>query len=354
MSDKNRKIAIFGCGALGGYVGGYLTRAGHDVTMIDPWDEHVAMMKEPGLRLEGLTEPENFQVKTNAVLPSDLPSPDDIPPFDIIFITVKSFDTDDAIKTIAPYLADDGFAVSLQNGINEDQIVAVVGAERTIGCIASTIAVSLPAAGHIKRMVKLGGTAHTVFRVGELDGQVTERVKDIADMLSLIDSALVTENLMGERWAKLATNAMRNPVAAARDQGTNQNDRDPHVRKLAVLIAAEAIQVAQAEGIKLVKVTGVDADLLCAAGTGDEAAYEAVTDKFFAAMERRSETQRPSMAQDINKGRKTEIDQLNGFIVDRAKKYGIPTPINEAIIAVIKRIEAGEITPSPNNLDHIK
>lgn len=351
---NSKRMAIFGCGALGGYVGGYLTRAGHDVTMIDPWPDHVAMMKDPGLRLEGQTEPENFQVQTKAILTNDLPLPEEIPSFDVIFIAVKSFDTDEAINTMAPYLADDGFAVSLQNGINEDKIAAVVGQERTIGCIASTIAVSLPAAGHIKRMVKLGGAAHIVFRMGEIDGQATGRVKEIADMLCLIDSAMVTENLMGERWSKLATNAMRNPVAAARDQGSNQNDRDPHVRMLGVRIAAETIQVARAEGAKLVKIAGVEPDLLLAAGTGDEAAYTAVTEKFFAAMERRSDTQRPSMAQDINKGRKTEIDQINGFIAERAKKYGIATPVNEAIIAVIKRIEAGEITPAPGNLDHIK
>ena len=351
---QSKRIAIFGCGALGGYVGGYLTRAGHDVTMIDPWSEHVAMMQDPGIRLEGLTEPENFQIKTNATLTSDLVSPGEVAPFDIIFISVKSFDTEDAIKTMAPYLADEGFVVSLQNGINEDKISAVVGQDRTIGCIASTIAVSLPAAGHIKRMVKLGGAAHTVFRVGEIDGKVSERVTAVADMLSVIDSAMVTENLMGERWSKLATNALRNPIAAARDQGSNQNDRDPHVRSLAIRIAAEAIQVAEAEGAKLVKIAGVEPELLLAAGTGDQAAYDAVTEKFFAAMERRSDTQRPSMAQDVNKGRMTEIDQLNGFIVERAKKHGIATPVNEAVIAVIKRIEAGEISPSPDNLDHIK
>ncbi len=350
----NKRMAIFGCGALGGYVGGYLTRAGHDVTMIDPWPEHVAIMQNPGIRLEGLTEPENFQIKTNAILTSDLPSPNQIEPFDIIFIAVKSFDTEDAIKTMAPYLSDDGFAVSLQNGINEDKIAAVVGQDRTIGCIASTIAVSLPAAGHIKRMVKLGGTAHIVFRVGEIDGQITERITTVADMLSVIDSAMVTENLMGERWSKLATNALRNPIAAARDQGSNQNDRDPHIRNLAIRIAAEAIQVAEAEGASLVKIAGVESELLLAAGTGDEAAYNAVTEKFFAAMERRSDTQRPSMAQDVNKGRRTEIDQLNGFIVERAKKHDIATPANEAIIAVIKQIEAGDISPSPDNLDHIK
>jgi len=350
----DKKIAILGCGALGGYVGGYLTRAGHDVTMIDPWPEHVAMMKDPGIRLEGQTEPENFQVKANAILISDLPVARDIPSFDIIFIAVKSFDTDEAIKTIAPYLAKDGFAASLQNGINEDKISAVVGIERTIGCIASTIAVSLPAPGHIKRMVKLGGSAHTVFRVGEIDGRITERVQQVADMLGLIDSSLVTENLMGERWSKVITNAMRNPVAGARDQGSNQNDRDPHVRMLAIRIAAEAIQVANAKSINLVKIAGVEPKLLLAAGTGDDEAYQTVTEKFFAAMERRSDTQRPSMAQDINKGRKTEIDHLNGFIVNCAKKHGIPTPVNEAVIAVIKRIEAGEITPDPANLNHIK
>lgn len=350
---KDKRIAVFGCGALGGYVGGYLTRAGYDVTMIDPWPEHVDAMRSPGLRLEGLSDPENFQVQTNAVLVGEFPSPSDIPPFDIIFIAVKAYDTTDAANFILPYLSEDGFAVSLQNGINEDKIAAVVGEARTIGCIASTIAVSLPAAGHIRRMVKLGGAAHTVFRVGEINGDITDRAKAIADMLGLIDSAIVTDNLMGERWSKLATNAMRNPVAAATDQGSNQNDSDPNIRNLAVRIAAEAIQVARAEGVELVKIAGVDPDLLLAAGTGDEKAYEAVTEIFFAAMARRSDGQRPSMAQDVSKGRRTEIDHLNGLIVERARKYDIPTPANQAIIDVIKQIEAGKITPNPSNLEHI-
>lgn len=351
---KDKKIAVFGCGALGGYVGGYLTRAGHDVTMIDPWPEHVAAMRAPGLRLEGLSEPENFQIQTNAILVDDFPPPSDVQPFDIIFVAVKAYDTTEAAKFIQPYLKEDGVAVSLQNGINEDKISAVVGEARTIGCIASTIAVSLPAAGHIRRMVKLGGAAHTVFRVGEINGRITERAKEISEMLNLIDSAIVTENLMGERWSKLATNAMRNPVAAARDLGSNDNDRDPHVRRLAINIAAEAIQVAQAEGAELVKIAGVDPDLLLAAGTGDEAAFDSVTELFFAAMARRTDGQRPSMAQDVNKGRRTEIDHLNGLIVERARKFGIPTPANEAIIDVIKQIENGKITPSPSNLDHIR
>ena len=89
----SKRIAVMGCGALGGYAGGYLTRAGHDVTMIDPWADHVQAMREPGLKLEGLTEPECFTVKANAILLSELPAPGDIQPFDMIIIAVKAYDT---------------------------------------------------------------------------------------------------------------------------------------------------------------------------------------------------------------------------------------------------------------------
>lgn len=346
----SKRIAVMGCGALGGYAGGYLTRDGHDVTMIDPWADHVQAMREPGLKLEGLTAPECFTVKANTILLSDLPAPGDIQLFDIIIIAVKAYDTTTAAEQMKPYLAPGGFAVSLQNGINEHRIAAVFGAENTVGCIASQISLSLPGPGHIQRMIKLGGKEHTVFRIGEMDGRITPRVEEVAAMLSGIDSTLATDNLMGERWSKLAANAMRNPVSAATDQGANTNDKDAHIRRITIGLAAEAVRVARAEGARLVKIMGLDPDMLVAADDGDADALKSIEVKFYADMERRSDSQRPSMAQDISKGRPTEIDHINGLVVEAGKKHGIATPMNAGICTVIKSIENGERSPGPDTL----
>lgn len=345
----SKRIAVMGCGALGGYVGGYLTRDGHDVTMIDPWADHVAAMRD-GLKLKGLTEPECFTVKANAILTDDLPGPGEIAPFDIVFLAVKSYDTTAAAERMNPYLAADGVAVSLQNGINEDRIADVLGAARTVGCIASQISLSLPAPGHIERRIKLGGTAHTVFRVGEINGDITPRVEEIAAMLSAIDSTRATGNLMGERWSKLAANAMRNPVSAATGQGANTNDKDPNMRRITIGLAAEAVRVGWAEGANLVRIMGLEPDVLAAADEGSEDALKIVLDKFNADMARRKDSQRPSMAQDVEKGRPTEIDHINGLIVERGTSHGIPTPLNAAICNVIRNIEAGKLTPGPETL----
>ena len=107
------------------------------------------------------------------------------------------------ITLIRPYLAPDGFVVSLQNCINEERIAGVVGWGRVMGCIASLISAELYAPGRIKRTVPLGGSAHTVFRIGEVHGRTTPRAEYMAGLLSSVDSARVTSNLWGERWSKL-------------------------------------------------------------------------------------------------------------------------------------------------------
>ncbi len=344
----SERIAIFGAGAVGAHVGGYLCREGANVTLIDPWADHVNKMNADGLKLTGLTEAECFTVRPKAVLLDDLPAPGDIGPFDIVFICTKSAQTKQAARTMLPHLAaPDGFMVSLQNSINEPTIAEVAAPERTVGCIASQISVSMWEAGAVRRNVKLGGDEHTVFRVGELDGRVTERVRRVAELLSTVDSAKVTATLMGERWSKLCTNCLRNPVSAATGLATNDCDRDDALRGLAIRLGAEAVAVARAEGHTLNRISKIDPDLLYAAGQGDAAAFKACEDILLAGAERRSDLQRPSMAQDIGKGLKTEIDHINGLVVRVGTTHGIPTPANAAIVEVVKRIEAGEIAPSP-------
>src|SRR5207344_1094917 len=121
--------------------------------------------------------------------------------------------TEWATTFISQYLAPDGYVLSLQNCLNEEKIAAIVGWDRTLGTIASTISVDMHAAGKIRRPVAKGGDKHTVFRVGEVHGRITRRVQELVEMFRLIDSAKPTTNLWGERWSKLCLNGMRNGVS---------------------------------------------------------------------------------------------------------------------------------------------
>ena len=341
------KIAIVGAGALGGHVGAYLSRDGRDVTLIDPWPENVERMRAEGITLTGLSEPECFSAPVNAIHVTELQRTANERPFDMAFIAMKSYDTIWATAMIRQYLAADGFAISLQNGINEERMAGVMGWGKTVGCIASKIAVELTGPGQITRHVKLGDADHVVFRIGEPHGRTSARAERVAGMLACVDSSRVTNNLWGERWTKLVVNCMRNPLSAATGQGGNANDRDDHIRGLAIRIAAEAIEVGRAHGYVLERVYKIDPDALLAAGQGDSAALQSCEAILLDSAQSRSDGQRPSMGQDMAKGRRTEIDFINGLVVEKAAELGISVPANAAIVDIVKRIERGELAASP-------
>src|SRR5262249_8877509 len=136
-------------------------------------------------------------------------------PFDIAFVCTKSYDTEWATVMVRQYLSPHGFVVSLQNCMNEETIASVVGWGRTLGSIASSIPVDLCEPGQVRRASGKRGAGHTVFRVGEVHGRITDRAKEVTRLVALSDSAKTTDNLWGERWSKLVTNAMANGVSAA-------------------------------------------------------------------------------------------------------------------------------------------
>ncbi len=342
----SRKIAIVGAGAVGAHVGGYLQREGLTPTLIDIWPEHVEAMRTGGLTLEGMTKPENFTVKMNALHVTELQQLAKSDPFDIAFICAKSYDTVWHTQLIAGYLAEKGFCVSLQNSINEERIASIVGWDRVVGCIASTIALDLDRPGHVKRNVALGGEWHTIFRVGEPHGRITHRVEEIAELLRPCDSAKTTQNLWGERWTKLCVNAMRNPIAAATGRGGNANDRDPATRRLSILLAAEAVMVGLAHGFDIEDIYNITPDQLLAALNGDVSSMETAEKIILENANFRNDDQRPSMGQDIQKGRRTEIDFISGLVEDKAKELGLDVPYNSSIAEVVRSVERGQIMPS--------
>src|SRR5215469_6108966 len=244
-----KRIAIVGAGALGGYAGGYFAKLGADVTLIDPWPEHIETIRERGLALDGMTDEERFTVTTAKTMHlTELQSLSKQKPIDIAFIAVKSYDTEWATMMIRQYLAPDGYVVSLQNCLNEERIAGIVGWGKTMGVIAARIAVDLHAPGRIRRTVMRGGSTHTVFRVGEVHGRVSKRAEELAEMFAAIDSVKVTTNLWGERWSKLCLNGMRNGVSAATGLAGNAGDRDPRIRRFAIHLGGEAVRIGQALG----------------------------------------------------------------------------------------------------------
>lgn len=348
-----KRIVVVGAGAVGGYAGGYLARAGEDVTLIDPWPEHVEHMRAHGLTLEGLTEEECFTTPVNAMHITDVQSLSRTGKVDIAFICTKSYDTEWAAMMIRDYLAPTGYVVSLQNCINEHRIAGIVGWGKTLGCIASQIAVELVAPGHVRRGVPRGGDAHTVFRAGEVHGGITGRAREVAEYLSLIDSSKVTTNLWGERWSKLVANAMRNGLSAATGMSSNDCDREPITRWICIRTAGEAISAGLAQGYQLEKIYEASAEeWLAAAAEGGERRRELEV-RMEAQASKRSETMRPSMGQDIFKGRRTEVDYINGLVAERGAELGIPTPVNLAMVDAVKRVEYGEVVPSLENVREI-
>jgi 2-dehydropantoate 2-reductase len=339
------RVVVVGAGAIGGYTGGHMARNGIDVTFIDAWPEHVEYIRKHGLQLSGFTPEETCSVKARALHIADVQQLTREKPVDIAFICVKSYDTEWAAHLIKPYLAPDGFVVSLQNCINEERLAAILGWGRVMGCIASLVAAELYAPGHIKRTVPLGGKKHTVYRVGEPHGRTTPRAEAVAAMLALADSSKVTPNLWGERWSKLVVNSMRNGVSALTGLSGNQRDALDDVRYLTVRLGSQAVRVGQALGFQLERMLGMEPEVLGRAGEGSADA-RAEIDRILADLgKNRSDEQRPSMAQDIFKGRRTETDYINGFVAERGREIGVNAETHAAVNELVRKVERGQIKP---------
>ena len=345
------RIVIVGTGAVGGYAGAHMARAGEDVTFVDFWPENVETMRSKGLKISHLKDVPEFTVPVKALHLTELQQVAKEQPFDIAFVCTKSYDTAWATMLIQQYLAPNGYVVSLQNCMNEETIAGIVGWGKTLGAIASSITVDLCEPGHVRRASGKKGAGHTVFRVGEVHGRITDRAKEITRLVALSDSALTTENLWGERWSKLVTNAMGNGVSASTGLVTKNILLDDGLRAFTARLGSEAIRVGQAHGYQLEEIHHLDPEIIAKAGEGEAKARAHYDEHRIGEVKNAGGGEhRPSMGQDIVKGRRTEIEFLNGFIVGKGKEVGIATPANAALTEIVKRVEKGEIKPDKSHI----
>jgi 2-dehydropantoate 2-reductase len=255
---------------------------------------------------------------------------------------------------IRQYLAPDGFVVSLQNCMNEETIAGVVGWGKTLGCIASSITVNLPEPGHIHRGAAKHGAAHTVFRAGEVHGRITQRAEEICRLVAYSDSAKVTNNLWGERWSKLVANAMANGLSACTGLGGGAMLKDDALRRFSTRLGSEAIRVGQAHGYQLEEILHLPPETIARAGEGDAEAERICDAQRFKDSGRTAAGQKPSMGQDMEKGRRTEIEFLNGLVVREGEKVGLPCRANAVLVDIVKKVERGELEADPRHITELR
>jgi 2-dehydropantoate 2-reductase len=334
------RIGIIGVGAIGSVVGGMLTKAGRDVTLIDQWPEHVESMKQRGLRLSGTCGEHLIPVKA-CHLHEVQAIPD---PLDAVFVAVKGYDTEWATQLALTCLSGpDGVVVDFQNGINDERVAAVAGKDRTLGSVI-TIGAGLYEPGHAIRT----DSAPVGFKIGELNGVDSPRAQALARIMNDVAPSTVTTNLFGERWSKLAVNCMANPLAGLSGLGSAEVRTERGPRRLAIHIAAEVIKVGRACGHEVEPIWGVAAQRFVDAVAG-KGLPEVEAEMMVGA--RQIAGGRPSFLQDVMKRRKTEIDYLNGYVCEQGRRVGVPTPFNDAVAETVRRHRVGALKPDPANLE---
>lgn len=334
------RIGIIGAGAIGCVVGGLLTRAGHDVTLIDQWPEHVEAMKRNGLRLSGTCG--DHQIPVKALHIHELQGV--ATSFDAVFVSVKSYDTEWAAQMALAYLKQpDGVVVDFQNGVNDERVATVVGKSRCLGCVI-TIGAGMYEPGHAMRT----DSGSVGFKIGEQDGRDTARARELVRIMNDVAPTKLTANLWGERWSKLAINCMANPLAGLSGLGSAEVRTEPTPRRIAIHVAAEVIRVGRATGFEVEPIYGIEAQRFVDAAQGK--GWDAV-EADMAASVRFLSGGRPSMLQDVMKGRRTEIDYLNGYVSREGRRLGVPTPVNDAVVAAVRSHGVGTLKPDPKNLE---
>jgi 2-dehydropantoate 2-reductase len=302
------KIAVIGAGAMGSVIGGLLAKAGNDVTLIDVWREAIDAINSAGLRVDDKAG----NSETIRVRATDKPA--EVGTADLVFVFVKCYHTEAAVKNALPLIGSDTIVVSLQNGWgNGPRIASIVGKEKLLIGVCYHSASAL-GPGHALH----SGQGKTF--IGEADGCMTDRLADIASVLGKAGIEVTpTTQVLKEVWSKLALNVCTLPTSALlRIHAPQLIQHEPMMEMMRALLR-EVVAVANAQQIAL---------------DFDER-WEAIT----GLLKRLAPTAKGSMLQDVEKRRITEIDVINGAVVEAGQRLSIPTPYNSAMVWLIKALE---------------
>ena len=330
-------ITVYGAGAIGGTTGAALARTGHDVLLVDSAVAHVEAINAQGITIErrdGVTT-----TRVPAVTPDRLGCD-----LALVLLAVKSHHTADVLRDLAPRLAPGGVIVSLQNGLSEEQIAASVGVQRTIGCLVNWAA-DWVAPGRILH----GG--HGAFVLGELDGRITPRVRELAALLSAVEETPVTDNIWGYKWAKLIYGALLFATALVDAHVYEVVERSPGVKDALVGIVGEGIAVAEKAGVRVLPFDEFDPAWYRAALAGDTAARDRAMAAIAAHYRQHTKTKTGIWRDLAVRRRKTEVDGQLGMLARKGEALGVATPLTRRLAGLIIDLEDGRRQMDWSNLD---
>lgn len=319
------RTAILGAGALGIIIGARMTQNGQQVDLIDSFKENVDALNANGATVTGFLE---LHQKVTALTPEQMTGT-----YDLVLLLTKQTANETALPKLLPYLHADSIVCTLQNGVPEDAVAALVGKERTIGG-----AVGFGATWLKPGVSELTSTMEAVekfaFEIGEIDGVLRPRLEKVKDVLSAAGGTTILTNLMGIRYTKLLMNSTFSGMSAALNGNFSEVLANPKAMVCVAHIADEVIKVCRGLGYRMVEMQGVDFEFL---ELGSKADIPSKMDFYKKVWGRHNN--KASMLQDLEKGKKTEIDYINGIVCRGGRKCGIPTPFNDKVVELVKEAE---------------
>jgi 2-dehydropantoate 2-reductase len=335
------RILIEGVGGVGGIVAARLTAAGFNPVLVTGNPQIAEAINQNGISAKTTTE--EFNVLAKAVVSLD--DLDKKEPFDAAFLIMKANPVVESAKKTIPFLRDDGgYVVTFQNGVVEDAVAAAVGAERVVSGIIGWGA-TMHAPGVYEKTS--GGAIH----IGELDGKIGECIQKLENALEVVCPVVVSGNIRGALWSKMAINCMITTVGALTGQLLGEMLSERRVRQAFLVIYREVLDTAQAAGIKVERIAANPRLFYLPPNAGMLNRF--IKDVLMKILGRRYKKLKSSMLQSLERGRPTEIDYLNGYVVETAKRFGVPVPLNALVTKMIKEIESGKRKIERRNMDEL-
>ncbi len=344
MTSARQHIGVIGCGSIGSLLAAHLTLDGHRVSVVDSWYPHVERIRADGVEIRAPDE--TVQARLDAY---NIDEVHEISaPLDILLVAVKSYESASAVALMAPLLRDDALVVPVQNGMNEEWFARLLPRGRVVGCSVHVPA-ELTGPGRVTRYLP---RAMRTFSLGVVDGGPAAPVEQLVGMFQSAGGTEFAEDLIATKWAKLAVNTMTNAPAGITGWTTNRLWSDPESVPLVARAAGETLAVAHAAGVTPAQVFGrIDPSLFRRALQDPNAGQEVSAALATMAEQRTGPSEsRPSLLQDVDRGRRTEVRYLNGYVARRGAEHGVPTPVNSALQELVEQIDRGRLGQDPANL----
>ncbi len=329
------RYAIYGAGSLGTVLGAYMTKGGITVDLVNRNKAHVDALNENGAVISGTI---NMTVPVHAILPEQMEGI-----YDVIFLMTKQLHNREVVTKLLPFLSEKSVIVTLQNGLPEPLIAEIAGSGRTIGCVVEWGA-TLKGPGECELT---SDPASMSFHMGRMEGITDEQMSLVKSLLETMCPVDVEEDLLGVRWSKLLINATFSGLGTVMGGRFGDVSESREARPIALACMKECMDVGHAAGAVFAPVQGKDITKLFYYRGSLKKAFASFLMPIAMKKHRRIE---PSMLQDMKKGKPCEIDAINGVVCEWGRKTGIPTPVNDRIVEIVKKEQNGELPLSPDNL----